>query len=97
MQASSNLFFDVFCQYDPDNLLLKQCHREVMEQQLESKRMLATLDRIQRSEILLIEPPKVTPLAFPLLVDKLRDRLSNESLAERVTRMQAQLEKDAGS
>ncbi len=97
VQASSNLFFDVFCQYDPDNLLLKQCHREVMEQQLETKRMLATLDRIQRSEVLLMQPPKVTPMAFPLLVDKLRDRLSNESLAERVSRMQAQLEKDAGN
>ena len=31
LQASSNLFYDVFTEYDSDNLLLKQAHREVLE------------------------------------------------------------------
>ncbi|MCM2374811.1 ligase-associated DNA damage response DEXH box helicase [Aporhodopirellula aestuarii] len=95
VQASSNLFFDVFQEYDPDNLLLEQARREVLELQLESSRLFAALERIENSEILVREPPKVTPLAFPLLVDKLRERVSSETLGERIARMQTQLEKAA--
>ncbi len=95
LQASSNLFFDVFQEYDPNNLLLQQSRREVLEFQLEANRMLAALDRIGESRVLVQAPRKVTPLAFPLLVDKLRERVSSESLRERVARMQAELEKAA--
>lgn len=95
VQASSNLFFDVFCEYDPDNLLLEQSRREVLELQLESDRMFDALDRIENSEIVVTNPPKVTPLSFPLLVDKLRERVSSETLADRIKRMQQQLEKAA--
>jgi ATP-dependent Lhr-like helicase len=92
VQASSNLFFDVFCEYDPGNLLLEQSRREVLELQLEFDRMFAALDRIGTSEIVVTNPPKVTPLSFPLLVDKLRERVSSETLADRIKRMQQQLE-----
>jgi ATP-dependent Lhr-like helicase len=95
MQASSNLFFDVFAQYDPENLLLLQSRREVLEQQLETTRMISALERIGRSRIVITDPPKVTPLSFPLLVDKLRERVSSETLAQRIARLQAQLEKAA--
>ncbi len=93
IQASSNLFYDVFCQYDPDNLLLQQSRREVLDMQLEINRISTALDRIRDSTVVVTSPPKTTPLAFPLLVDKLRERLSSESLAERVARLQQQLEK----
>ena len=95
LQASSNLFFDVFCQYDPGNLLLEQSRREVLELQLETSRMHTALQRIDRSTIIVTNPNKVTPLSFPLLVDKLRERVSSETLADRVRRMQEQLEKAA--
>lgn len=95
LQASSNLFFDVFCEYDPDNLLLEQSRREVLELQLEYSRMFETLRRIESSEIIFTEPERVTPLSFPLLVDKLRERLSSESWAERIARMQTVLERAA--
>ncbi|MEO1618904.1 MAG: ligase-associated DNA damage response DEXH box helicase [Planctomycetota bacterium] len=97
LQASSNLFFDVFCEYDPDNQLLRQSRNEVLEFQLETTRMRAALERIANCRVVLMRPPKVTPLAFPLLVDKLRERVSSESLADRITRMQADLEKAASS
>lgn len=97
LQASSNLFFDVYCEYDPENLLLKQSHREVMELQLEASRMFDALTRMQQSRLLVTEPPKVTPLSFPLLVDKLRERVSSETLAERIARLQSQLEKAASA
>jgi len=92
IQASSNLFFDVFCEYDPSNLLLEQCRREVLEQQLELTRLNDALVRMDQGRIVIMHPPKVTPLAFSLIVDKLRERLSSETLAERVIRMQTALE-----
>ena len=55
--------------------------------------MRGALERLKQCDFLITKPKKVTPLAFPLLVDKLRERVSSESLAERVARMQAQLEK----
>ncbi|MAI71923.1 MAG: DNA ligase-associated DEXH box helicase [Rhodopirellula sp.] len=95
LQASSNLFFDVFCEYDPDNLLLEQSRREVLDQQLEASRMHAAMERINESQIMIKEPTRVTPLAFPLLVDKLRERVSSETLGDRIARMQEQLESAA--
>lgn len=97
IQASSNLFFDVFQEFDPENLLMEQARREVLQQQLESNRMAAGLNRITANQIFIKAPPKVTPMAFPLLVDKLRERLSSETLEQRVQKLQQQLEKAANS
>lgn len=92
LQASSDMFFDVFREYDPDNLLLKQARREVLDFQLEHDRMVSALDRMADSELLLRHPPKPTPLAFPILVDRLRMKLSSEKLADRIARLTAQYE-----
>ena len=51
VQASSNLFFDLFCEYDPTNLLLEQCRREVLEQQFEWTRLDRVLKRLQQAVI----------------------------------------------
>jgi ATP-dependent Lhr-like helicase len=96
LQASSGLFFDVFTRYDPDNLLLTQAHREVLERQLERSRMGRALERLSRSEVVITEPKRATPLAFGLLVDRNRDKVSSETLADRIKRMQLMLEKAAG-
>ncbi|MBC7791582.1 MAG: ligase-associated DNA damage response DEXH box helicase [Anaerolineae bacterium] len=95
LQASSGLFFDVFMRYDPGNLLLTQAHREVLERQLESSRLGRTLERLSRSSILTTEPPRTPPLAFPLLVDRTRQRVSSESITDRIRRMQLVLERAA--
>jgi len=96
IQASSNLFFDAFCEHDPGNLLLEQCRREVLEQQLEWTRLRVALERMEGGQIRFMYPPKVTPLAFSLMVDKLRERLSSETFAERVARLQKELETAGG-
>jgi ATP-dependent Lhr-like helicase len=96
LQASSGLFFDVFARYDPGNLLLDQAYREVLERQLEQSRLGRALERLAGSRVVITQPPKVTPLAFPLLVDRTRTRLSSESFATRVRRMQTVLEHAAG-
>jgi len=96
LQVSSGLFFDVLLRYDPTNLLLSQAAREVLERQLESTRIGTTLERIARSTVIVTEPRRPTPLAFPLVVDRNRERVSSESLADRVRRMQMALERAAG-
>jgi ATP-dependent Lhr-like helicase len=96
LQASSGLFFDVFQRYDPDNLLLAQAHREVLERQLERSRLGATLQRLSVARVVVTEPTRFTPLAFPLLVDRTRNKVSSEKLGDRIKRMQLALERAAG-
>ena len=96
LQMSSGLFFDVLRRYDPGNLLLSQASREVLERQLESTRLAATLRRLSASTVIVRQPRRPTPLAFPLLVDRTRERVSSESLADRIRRMQVALERAAG-
>ena len=96
LQASSGLFFDVLQRHDPANLLLSQAHREVLERQLESSRLGRALARLSRAHVVTTTPKRVTPLAFPLLVDRARARVSSESLLDRIRRMQLVLERAAG-
>lgn len=93
LQSSSGLFFDVFDQYEPDNLLLQQAYDEVLSYQLDEVRLRKALKRIQTQRITLKHTEQFTPFAFPIMVDRLRERLSSESLVNRVQRMQVQLEK----
>jgi ATP-dependent Lhr-like helicase len=94
LQASSNLFYQVFREYDPGNLLLAQADREVLDRQLEASRLRDALLRLERSELVETAPRKPTPLAVPLLVDRLRQTMSSEKLADRVRRMQLELQQD---
>jgi ATP-dependent Lhr-like helicase len=89
IQASSSLLFDVFMQYDRGNLLVDQAHREVLERQLEQSRMGRTLERLSSSKIRILDIQRPSPLAFPLLIDRTRTRVSSEKLADRVRRMTA--------
>ena len=43
-----------------------------------------------------MKPPHTSPFAFPLLVDRIRERLSTEKVEDRVRRMLADLERRAG-
>jgi len=97
VQASSGLLFDVFTRFDPDNLLLHQAQREVLERQLEASRIGRVLTRLSQSAVRVIDVERPTPLAFPLLVDRTREKLSTEKLADRVRRMTAQMEKRTGA
>jgi len=93
LQASGDLFFQVFQEYEPDNLLLQQAFGEAMEYQLEENRLRNALDRVARQEILLKRCARATPFAFPIMVDRLREKLSSERLEDRIRKMTAALEK----
>lgn len=96
LQASSSLFFEVFKKHDQDNLLLTQAEREALEQELEIERMKHALLTLRESRIQVQAIERPSPFAFPLLIERLRETVSTETLHERVARMVAELEKGAG-
>ena len=95
LQSSSGLLFDVFNQYDPDNLLLKQAKEEVITLQLDYQRLLDALKRINSQEIILKETDRFTPFAFPIMADGLRQKMSTEKISDQLIRLQKQLEESA--
>ncbi len=95
LQVSSGLLFDVLRQHDPEHPLLWQAEREVLDQQLDYPRLRDCLIRIARGKILYVEPPRLTPLSFPLWVERLRGGVHADDWKSRVERMLATLEKAA--
>lgn len=95
VQASSGLFFEVFKQYDAGNLLLTQAGEEVLREELDIHRLEQTLARISRLKLDLHPIKRPTPLGFPLLVERMRESMSSEKLADRIRRMVSDLEQTA--
>ncbi|WP_075792707.1 ligase-associated DNA damage response DEXH box helicase [Massilia putida] len=95
VQASSSLFFEVFRKHDSGNLLLTQAEREVLEQELELTRLRDTLVELHARRVAFREVKRATPFGFPLMVERFREKVSTEKLADRVARMVRELEKAA--
>ena len=95
LQASSSLFYEVFRKHDADNLLLTQAQREVLEQELELTRLRETLAEMRGRTLAFHEVARATPFAFPLMVERFREKLSTEKLSDRVARMVRELENAA--
>jgi ATP-dependent Lhr-like helicase len=93
LQSSAGLLFNVFSEYEPNNVLIRQSFQEVFTQQMEEQRLREMLNRIQHSKIVLTYPKRLTPFCFPIKVDSMRENLTSEKLEDRVRRMQQQLEK----
>ena len=93
LQSSSQLLFSVFKDYEPGNLLLQQAYTETFEHQLEEGRLQIALDRISSQDIVWKACTKPTPFSFPIITDRLREKLSSEKLADRIKRMLISLEK----
>jgi len=91
LQASSSLFWEVFNRYDPDNLLLDQARREVLDHELEHQRLEDALLRINQQSMHWQPIERLSPFAFPLMLERLRESLSNEKLQQRLARMIAEL------
>ncbi|MDB5327042.1 MAG: putative ATP-dependent helicase [Phycisphaerales bacterium] len=94
LQASTELFYEVFCEFDPGNLLLKQAQREVLEHQLEIGRLTTALETLSRQQFKLVATPRFTPMAFPIWAQRIGSQTVRvEEASERIERMIAQLEK----
>ena len=94
LQSSSQLLFDVFRDYEPDNLLFQQAFTETFEHQLEEGRLRLSLERIATQEIVWKACDQPTPFSFPLITERVgREKLSSEKLADRIKKMAALLMK----
>ena len=87
LQSHSGLLFEVFRDFDPDNLLLRQAYDELLDQQMEWNRLRIVLERMHQKTLLIRRVAHPTPFAFPLVVDRLRDRMSSEQLEDRIRKM----------
>jgi ATP-dependent Lhr-like helicase len=93
VQASAKLFFDVFRQHDPGNLLLAQAEAETLAQELDVERLQRCLARMAAApQLSFTRPQRLTPFAFPLMVERLRERVTTEQLNQRVLRLLAEME-----
>lgn len=91
IQANSSLLFQVFEQYDPQNLLLKQAHNEALNQQMDQDKFIKAIQKINRNRIVVNRPVQFTPFSFPIMVDRLsRTSITSESLEDRIVKIQAQ-------
>jgi len=96
LQASSGLFYEVFRKYDAGNLLLGQAQTEVLSQELDIRRLGVSLARMRAQRIVFIDLKAPSPFSLPLMVERLREKLSTEKLADRLARIVRDAEKAAG-
>jgi len=93
LQSSSALLFNVFQDFEPDNLLFLQTHEEVRTFQLEESRLRKALNKISHQEIIISKPNGFTPFSFPIIVDTLRrEKVSSESLEDQVMSLLSEME-----
>jgi ATP-dependent Lhr-like helicase len=96
IQANSGLLFQVFEEYDPENLLLKQARAEALNQQMEQEMFVQAVRKINGQSIQVRYPSQFTPFSFPILVDRLsRTSLSSESVEDKITKILAQMDLDS--
>jgi ATP-dependent Lhr-like helicase len=65
----------------------------VLTDQLDLPRITLALQRLQRCSLQLERTPRPGPLAFPLLAERLNNRMSNESLLQRLERLRQEAER----
>ena len=95
LQVSSNLLFEVFQRYDPDNLLMVQARREILENQLELTRLAQTLKALEHRPLVMNRLERLTPMAFPLWADRLQAHYHGDNATARLAKMLESLEQAA--
>lgn len=93
LMVSAGLLYDVFRRYEPENKLLKQATREVLENQLEQSRLREVLGRMRGSTLREVKLESASPFSYPLMVERFRTELSSEKLSDRIARMQMVMER----
>lgn len=91
LQSNSQLLFDVFRDYEADNLLYQQAFRETFEHEMEEDRLRMALARIATQDLIWKQCEDATPFSFPIITDRLREKLSSEKLKDRIKRMTLKL------
>lgn len=93
LQASSSLFWEVFRRHDAGNRLLTQAEQEVLAQELDLGRLRAVLRRMAAAPVDWVPLPSASPFSLALMVERLREQLTTEKLADRLARLLADAER----
>ena len=93
LQSGTQLFYEVFKDYEPDNLLYLQALTETYEHGMEEGRLQQAFERIETQELCWLQTNHPTPFSFPIITDRLRGKLSSEKVEDRIKRMLQQLNK----
>lgn len=92
IQANASLLFQVFEQYDPENLLLQQARKEALNQQMEQEKFVQAMKKINGLRVVIKHPVQFTPFSFPLMVDRLsRSNISSETVEDKIVKILAQM------
>jgi len=95
LQSGAQLFYEVFKDYEPDNLLYLQALEETFDHGMEGGRLTQVMEELQNKTVVWKECRQPTPFSFPLITDRIRTKLSSESVEDRIKKMSLQLEKAA--
>lgn len=87
LQMSSSLLFDVFQTYEPEQPLYNQSFDEVRFFQFQESRLLSVLRKLQVLPFEHYVTQRPSPLAFPLIIERIGSLVSSESLQDRLKRM----------
>ena len=95
LQSGSQLFFEVFKDYEPDNLLYQQAVEETFDHGMERGRMQLVFEELEQKTIVWKNCSQPTPFSFPLITERIRSKLSSETVEDRIKKMYLKLEKAA--
>ena len=95
LQSGSQLFFEVFKDYEPDNLLYQQAVEEAFDHGMERGRMQLVFEELEQKIIVWKNCSQPTPFSFPLITERIRSKLSSETVEDRIRKMYLRLEKSA--
>ena len=93
LQSGSQLFFEVFKDYEPDNLLYQQAIEETFDHGIERGRIQLVFEELNQKTIVWKNCSQPTPFSFPLITDRIRSKLSSENVEDRIKKMYLQLDK----
>jgi ATP-dependent Lhr-like helicase len=77
LQANAQLFFNVYKEFEPENILYQQAYDEVLYHQLEYERLRQALNRISEGKLIFTTPDQPSPFSFPIYADQLRERYNS--------------------
>ena len=87
LQMSSSLLFDVFRNYEPEQPLYNQSYEEVKFFQFQESRLISVLRKLSEMSFEHYKTTRPSPLAFPLIIERIGSLVSSETLQERLKRM----------
>ena len=87
IQTSASLLYDVFDRFEPENLLLRQARREVLDLGFERARLERAFQRLQKATLRFVSVRRPTPFGLPLVIERVSARLSTEDVEKRIERM----------